>query len=382
MSKKEKKDDGVVIDDFASMLASEINKSSKDSKVAYILDSPDNPANVEGWVSTGSSILDVCISNRPYGGLPVGRITEINGLQQSGKSLICTHILAETQRMGGVGVLIDTENASNMEFMEAVGLDPKRLLYVSTNALEDIFEHIEMIIEKVRVADKNKMVTIVVDSLAAASPKNELASAYKKEGYGTEKAMLISQAMRKITGMIGKQKITLIFTNQLRLKMNAMAFGDQYTTSGGLALPFHASVRLRLKTIGKIKAKVRGIDKVVGVKVQSEVIKNRLGPPLRKAEFEIYFDRGIDDYGSWLAVMKETSIVKQTGAWYVYYDTDTGEELKFQAKDFTGILAERADIKEQMYKQICKELILQYKTNDLTSDDVVIDDSETFEINE
>ena len=354
--------------DLADILAGELNKQAKDNKVAFFLDDDSAPTNVDGWVSTGCAMLDVAISNRPYGGLPVGRIVEITGLEQSGKSLVSAHLLAETQKQGGVAVLIDTETAVSREFLEAIGVDVSKLLYVSADSVEQIFDMTETIIEKVRETSKDRLVTIVTDSVAAASTTTEMASDYGKDGYATDKAIIISKAMRKITNMIGRQKILLVYTNQLRQKMNAMPFGDPWTTSGGKALAFHASVRLRLKGAGQIKMKVGGNDKIVGMKVRCQVVKNRMGPPLRSTDFEIYFDRGIDNYGSWLKVMKDNKIVKQAGAWYSYIDTDTGEELKFQSKDFIDIMEEREEIREQIYKKICEVQILEYKSDTNTKD--------------
>jgi recombination protein RecA len=358
--------------DLADILADELNKYSKDQKVAFFLDGDEAPTNVDGWVSTGCAMLDVAISNRPYGGLPVGRIVEVTGLEQSGKSLLSAHLLAETQKLGGVAVLIDTETAVSREFLEAIGVDVSKLLYVSADSVEQIFDFTETIIEKVRQTDKNKLVTIVTDSVAAASTKTELAADYGKDGYATDKAIIISKAMRKITNMIGRQKILLVYTNQLRQKLNAMPFGDPWTTSGGKALAFHASVRLRLKGMGQIKVKTGGQDKIVGMKVRAQVIKNRMGPPLRAADFDIFFDRGIDNYGSWLGVMKDNKLVKQAGAWYSYVDTETGEEVKFQSKDFIEMMETRDDLREQIYKKICEETILQYKSDTLDIDNMEI----------
>ena len=358
--------------DLADILADELNKYSKDQKVAFFLDGDEAPTNVDGWVSTGCAMLDVAISNRPYGGLPVGRIVEVTGLEQSGKSLLSAHLLAETQKQGGVAVLIDTETAVSREFLEAIGVDVSKLLYVSADSVEQIFDFTETIIEKVRQTDKNKLVTIVTDSVAAASTKTELAADYGKDGYATDKAIIISKAMRKITNMIGRQKILLVYTNQLRQKLNAMPFGDPWTTSGGKALAFHASVRLRLKGMGQIKVKTGGQDKIVGMKVRAQVVKNRMGPPLRSADFDIFFDRGIDNYGSWLGVMKDNKLVKQAGAWYAYIDTETGEEVKFQSKDFIEMMETRDDLREQIYKKICEETILQYKSDTLDIDNMEI----------
>jgi len=268
--------------------------------------------------------------------------------------------------------LIDTETAVSREFLEAIGVDVSKLLYVSADSVEQIFDFTETIIEKVRQTDKNKLVTIVTDSVAAASTKTELAADYGKDGYATDKAIIISKAMRKITNMIGRQKILLVYTNQLRQKLNAMPFGDPWTTSGGKALAFHASVRLRLKGMGQIKVKTGGQDKIVGMKVRAQVIKNRMGPPLRAADFDIFFDRGIDNYGSWLGVMKDNKLVKQAGAWYAYIDTETGEEVKFQSKDFIEMMETRDDLREQIYKKICEETILQYKSDTLDIDSMEI----------
>jgi recombination protein RecA len=360
--------------DLAEVLVESLNKQSKDQKVAFFLDNDDAPTNVEGWVSTGASMLDVAISNRPYGGLPVGRITEITGLEQSGKSLVSAHLLAETQKLGGLAVLIDTENAVSREFLEAIGVDTTKLLYVAAETVEQCFEYTETIIEKVRTSSKDKYVTIVVDSVAAASTEKEMEADYGKDGYATDKAIIISKAMRKITNLIGRQKITLVFTNQLRQKMNAMPFSDPWTTSGGKAIAFHASVRLRLKSMGTIKAKDgSGNERIVGIKVRCQVVKNRMGPPLRSADFDIFFDRGIDNYGAWLGSMKENGIVKQSGAWYEYIDIESGEVIKFQAKDFPTTLDSNPGVREQIYKRICEATILRYKKDSLDTDNLVVD---------
>jgi recombination protein RecA len=356
--------------DLANQIADSLNKKWKDQKVAFFLDDDSDgaPTNVPGWVSTGTAMLDVAISNRPYGGLPVGRITEITGLEQSGKSLVSAHVLAETQKQGGVAVLIDTETAVSREFFDAIGVDVTKLLYISVDTVEDIFETIDTIIEQVRKGDKDRLVTIVVDSVAAASTKKEMDADYDKDGYATDKAIIISKAMRKITNVIGRQKISVVFTNQLRQKLGVM-FGDPWTTSGGKALAFHASVRIRLKNMGQIKAG----ERIIGIKVRAQVIKNRLGPPLRSADFDIFFDRGIDNFGGWLKVMKDNKLVKQGGAWYEYTDTDTGEVIKFQSKDFIKMMGTQDELREQIYKAICESTILQYKKGNIDPDEITYD---------
>ena len=346
-------------DELSSILASNLNKKFKGrNKVAYFLDgSEETPTDLTEWVSTGDDMLDLAISNRPNGGFPVGRIVEITGLEASGKSLVSAHTLANTQKKGGLAVYMDTENAINQEFLEALGIDTSKLLYVPLETVEDIFDAMDSIIESVRKSDKDRLVTIVVDSVAAATTKVELSADYDQAGYATQKAIIISKAMRKITNLIGRERILVVFTNQLRVRMG-VSFGDPYTTSGGKALGFHASCRLRLKKMGQVKAKS---GEIVGIKTKAQVIKNRMGPPLRSVDFNIYFDRGIDRYGSWLSTMKSNELVKKGGAWYTWVDESTGEEVKFLAKDFNDLLDNRPEVKEQMYKQICNAYIMGYK---------------------
>ena len=355
-----------VKDELAQALADNLNKKiGKDNRVAYFLDGSDStPTDIKEFISTGSSILDLAISNRPNGGIAVGRITEINGLESSGKSLIGTHILAETQKKGGLAVYIDTETSVSREWLETIGIDVQNLLYLHVETVEDIFECIENIITKIRESDRDRLVTILVDSLAAASTKVEMEADFDKDGWATAKAIVISKAMRKITQMVGRERVALVFTNQLRQKLGVM-FGDPWTTSGGKALPFHSSTRIRLKNMGQIKDTKKN---TLGMKARAQIIKNRLGPPLRHADFNLYFDSGIDDKGSWLQVMKDHKLVKVAGAWYtVQFE---GEDIKFQSKDFKKVLDERPELEEYLYDKICEASILKYQTEELGIDDV------------
>jgi recombination protein RecA len=318
-------------------------------------------------------MLDLAIANRPNGGLPVGRIIEITGLEASGKSLLAAHALADTQRKGGLAVYIDTENAISREFLEAIGINLKDMLYVPLETIEDIFDAIDSIVESVRKGSKDRLVTIVVDSVAGASTKQEMAADYDKDGWATSKAIILSKAMRKITNFVGRSRICLIFTNQLRTRLG-VTFGDQWTTSGGKAIAFHSSVRLRLKSVGQIKMKVDGRDEILGITTRAQVVKNRMGPPLRSVDYDIYFDSGIDDYGSWLTMLKEYNLVTQAGAWYTYTDTETGEMIKFQSKDFQSKLMDDPAMRDQVYKAICDKYILTYKAGeDFGIDDIKIE---------
>ena len=364
-------------DDLAASLAADLNKTNKGQDVAFFLDGSGAPTDVDEFVSTGSSTLDIAISYRPNGGIPVGRITEITGMEASGKSLVASHILAETQKKGGLAVYIDTESAGSVDFLQAIGVNVSNMVYVQMECLEDIFETIEDIIVKVRESDKDKLVTIVVDSVAASTTQNEIEGNYDKEGWATDKALIISKAMRKITNLIARQRICLVFTNQLRMKLG-VSFGDPYTTSGGKALQFHSSVRLRLKKTGQIKVGSGATQQVIGISTKAQVVKNRCGPPLRNAEFDIYFDSGVDDLGGWLKVMKNHKLVKQAGAWYTLdmVDDETGEvllEKKFQSKDWNKIMSDDK-LRSYIYDKICDATIMKYKSsNELGIDDVVIE---------
>ena len=372
-------------EDLATALGQSIqdglNKKFKNTnyKVAYFLNGDtDSPSEVGGWVGTGSSMLDLAISNRKGGGFPVGRITEITGLEASGKSLLAAHALADTQKQGGLAVYIDTENAVSREFLEAIGLDLEKMLYVPLDAIEDIFEAIESIIESVRKSNKDRLVTIVVDSVMGASTKIEQAADYDKDGWATSKAIILSKGMRKITNLIGRQRIALLFTNQLRSRLG-VAFGDPWTTSGGKAIPFHSSVRLRLKSVGQIKVKKDGVDQTVGIKTRCQVIKNRMGPPLKTIDYDIYFESGIDDFGGWLNVMKQFKLVSTAGAWYTYKKSD-GTDVKFLSKDFQGKLEADPELKDEIYNAICDAYILTYKPGDnIGIDDIEIEEEFTNE---
>ena len=357
-------------DELVELLANELNKANKDGgKIAYFLDEQENPAEISDWISTGSSILDLAISNRPHGGLPVGKMVEFNGLEGTGKSLVSAHVVADTQKKGGIAVVIDTENAAAPEFWKSLGVDLSKLLYVQCETVEDIFEKMEQMIGIVRKSNKDRILTIIVDSVAAASTKVELESDHGKDGYATGKSIIISKAMRKITTMIGRQKVLTVFTNQLRQNINAMAFGDKYVVSGGKSLAYHCSVRVRLNNTGKLK---KG-EEVIGNECKAVVVKNRMGPPQRQASFDIYFDSGIADYGSWIKVLKENNLVKQGGAYYTY-KKDDGTEWKFQSKDFVSTMKTDKTLGEEIYLKICDSVIMKYKDpNSIIVDDAVVD---------
>lgn len=373
-----KKTKDSVHDSMAEELQDTLNKKFKDTgyQAAYFIDTEkDNPANVSDWISTGSDMLDIAISNRPNGGLPVGKIIEITGMEGAGKSLLCAHIVAETQKKGGMAVYIDTEHAVDEQFFTAIGVDMSAMLYVPLSKIEDVFDAADSIIESIRKSNKDRQVTIIVDSIMGAKTAHEEEADHGKDGFATHKAIIMSKAMRKITETIARQKILFICTNQLRTKLGVM-FGDPYTTSGGKALAFHASVRLRTKAVGKIKAKIHGIDTVVGMKTQVVVMKNRLGPPHKAINYDIYFDSGIDNVGGWFNILKTYKIIAASGAWCTYTPDCTAEEIKFQSKDFADALMENQEIKAELYAKLIDKFTMKYRPGkDGGVDDVTIIDA-------
>lgn len=376
-------------------LVKSLNSSFKGTtNAAHMLSDSSLNAEVNLWHHTGSDILDLAISNRPDGGWPAGRIIELAGLPGTGKSLLAAYALASTQKAGGVAVLIDTEHAASPRYMETIGVDLDSLVYSQMEALEDIFQVIDKVITKVRTSGDKIPITIVVDSVMGATTYAEKDSEYEKDGYATQKAIILSKAMRKITNRIGRENVCLIFTNQLRIKMG-VTFGDPWTTSGGQAIGFHSSVRVRLKKKGTIKLvdEVTGEKVAMGVKTIAKIVKNRLGPPLREVEFDIYFKSGIDNYGSWKELLKKKKLMK-SGAWNKLknipeeFDSlvnpETGEQIEikdgiwnFRKDDFAPVLEANPEFRKYLYELICDNYIMEYELNrDFTSDDVELESVE------
>ena len=232
-------------------------------------------------------------------------------------------------------------------------------------------DNIENIVEIVRSRESDKLVIIVVDSVAGSTTETESEADHGKDGYATAKALIISKALRKITKMIGDQRIALVFTNQLRLIMNAMPGQDPYTTSGGKAIGFHSSTRIRLQKARKIKNGKDG--PVVGIDINATVIKSRLGPPYRVATFPCYFDFGIDDHLSWFDVLKKHGLVKTSGAWAVWIDPETDEEIKFQRSTFSDRVLTTPKRMETVYNQIADSLITSYRSRDEIGKEVKVE---------
>lgn len=368
---------GVERDELAVLLQKELNKAQKDgSKVAYFLDEEENPWEIVEWVSTGATMLDLAISNRPHGGLPVGKIVELSGLEGTGKSLLCGHLISETQQRGGLAVFYDSESAIDKNYWKALGIDVKSVLARKFTTLEDLFNDLELCIGTFRKANKDRLLTIFVDSIAQASIEKEMEAEHGIDGYNTGKSLILGKAMRKIVNLIAKQRILLVFTNQLRYNMNAGPFGDKWITPGGKALSFTCSVRIRLANLGKVK---KG-DDIIGVQAQAQVIKNRCGPNYRIAQFQIHYDSGIQDLASWLLYMKENGLISGTAAKYTY-KRPSGEELQFNTAKFVELVNTDEALKEEVYQAICNNYIMKYRDpNSAIVEGVEVTDNENDDI--
>jgi recombination protein RecA len=328
-------------DDFAADLIKSINKE-RGARVAYNLAVDDSPTIVKRWISSGSRQLDYLIRNAPGGGYPEGRIVEIFGPPGIGKSHIATQICVSTQRMGGIAVYVDAECATSVENIKNLGVNVKsRFVYIQEHCTETIFSIIESTILKAKSMHKDVPVTIIWDSLAGSSPKAELEGDYDKDSIGLQ-ARALSKGMRKITNVIGSNSVLLVVLNQIRTKIGEK-YGDPDAPPGGKAVPFHASVRIKLSSGAVITDDGSKDGEPIGINVNVKVIKNRLAPPFRKCNFEIHFGIGIKEHEQLFDLMRPTgevlhkgmlACVEGTGAWKTFYlkDHDTLEivtEKKF-----------------------------------------------------
>ena len=289
-------------------------------------------------ISTGSIGLDIAVG---IGGLPKGRIIEVYGPESSGKTTVALHTVAEAQKQGGIAAFIDAEHALDPVYAKALGVDIDNLIISQPDTGEQALEIAEALIRSGAID------IIVVDSVAALVPRAEIEGDMGDSHVGLQ-ARLMSQALRKLTGSIKKSNCVAIFINQLREKVGIL-FGNPETTTGGRALKFYSSVRLDVRKIDTIK---QG-DKVLGSRTRVKVVKNKVAPPFKQAEFDIMYGEGISKVGDLLDIASDIDIVKKSGAWYSYNDTKLGqgrENVKKFLQDNPDLIKEIDEKVRHYYK--------------------------------
>ncbi|HKW47312.1 MAG TPA: recombinase RecA [Gemmatimonadaceae bacterium] len=279
-------------------------------------------------IPTGAINLDAAIG---IGGIPRGRITEIYGPESSGKTTLSLHVVANAQRAGGVAAYIDAEHALDTEYARKLGVDVENLLISQPDTGEQALEIADILVRSGAID------VVVIDSVAALVPKAEIEGDMGDAHVGLQ-ARLMSQALRKLTGAIARSKTSVIFINQLREKIGVM-FGNPETTTGGKALKFYASVRLDIRRIGPVKEK----EDVIGSHVRVKVVKNKVAPPFKQAEFDIMYAEGISHASLVLDIAAEAGIIEKSGAWYSYKGQKIGqgrENSKLFLKDNPAMMSE------------------------------------------
>jgi len=279
-------------------------------------------------IPTGAINLDAAIG---IGGIPRGRITEIYGPESSGKTTLSLHVVANAQRAGGVAAYIDAEHALDTEYARKLGVDVDNLLISQPDTGEQALEICDILVRSGAID------VVVIDSVAALVPKAEIEGDMGDAHVGLQ-ARLMSQALRKLTGAIARSKTSVVFINQLREKIGVM-FGNPETTTGGKALKFYASVRLDIRRIGPVKEK----EDVIGSHVRVKVVKNKVAPPFKQAEFDIMYAEGISHASLVLDIAAESGIIEKSGAWYSYKGQKIGqgrENSKMFLKDNPALMTE------------------------------------------
>ncbi|HLT84775.1 MAG TPA: recombinase RecA [Phototrophicaceae bacterium] len=305
-------------------------------------------------IPTGSVALDVALG---IGGLPRGRIVEIYGPESSGKTTVALHAVANAQRAGGIAAFIDAEHALDPEYAKKLGVDTDALLVSQPDTGEQALEIMDMLIRS------GALDIVVIDSVAALVPKAEIEGEMGDSHVGLQ-ARLMSQALRKITGALSASGTTAIFINQLREKIGVF-FGSPETTTGGKALKFYASVRIDVRRIETLKEG----SEPVGNRTRAKIVKNKMAPPFKQAEFDILYGKGISREGGLLDLGVEHGIVRKSGAWFTY----EGDQLGQGKENSRRFLKDNPELAEEIEKKILDKLGIGAKPEDAATDEAKVD---------
>jgi recombination protein RecA len=319
-------------------LAAALSQIEKQFGKGTVMRMGDKTSEAVEAISTGSLGLDIALG---IGGLPRGRIVEIYGPESSGKTTLTLQVIAAAQRMGGTAAFVDAEHALDPGYAEKLGVDVDNLLVSQPDTGEQALEITDMLVRSGAID------VVVVDSVAALTPKAEIEGEMGDSHVGLQ-ARLMSQALRKLTGNIKRSNCLVIFINQIRMKIGVM-FGNPETTTGGNALKFYASVRLDIRRIGSVK---RG-EEVIGSETRVKVVKNKLAPPFRQADFEILYGEGTSREGEIIELGVAQNLIEKSGAWYSYRGERIGQG-KDNARQF---LKEHKDIAQEIENRIREKLL-------------------------
>jgi recombination protein RecA len=291
------------------------------------------------FIPTGSISLDIALG----GGIPKGRIVEVYGPESSGKTTLTLHVIAEAQRRGETAAFVDAEHALDPEYAKRIGVNTKELIVSQPDSGEQALEIVEALVRSSSVD------VIVIDSVAALTPKAEIEGEMGDSHMGLQ-ARLMSQALRKLTGVVSKSNCTVIFINQIRMKIGVM-FGNPETTTGGNALKFYSSVRIEVRKSAQIK---QG-DNIIGNRTKAKVVKNKVAAPFKTAEFDIMWNEGISYTGDLLNVASEHNVVRKGGAWYNYKEEKLGQGFEASKKFLKDNPKLTAEIAKELKETIKKE---------------------------
>ncbi|SDN51797.1 recombinase RecA [Desulfonauticus submarinus] len=298
-------------------------------------------------IPTGSIGLDLALG---VGGIPRGRVTEIYGPESSGKTTLALHVIAEAQKQGGVAAFIDAEHALDVEYAKKLGVKTEELLISQPDYGEQALEIADLLVRSGGVD------VVVVDSVAALIPQAELEGNMGETQVGSQ-ARLMSHAMRKLTGTIHKSRTAIIFINQIRMKIGMMGYGSPETTTGGNALKFYSSIRMDIRKIQTLKDK----DEIYGNRVRVKVVKNKVAPPFKEAEFDILYGRGISREGELIDLGVKLGVVDKSGAWYAFGD----ERLGQGKENVRSLLLENKDLALAIENEVLKKLGFSVEEPDL-----------------
>ncbi|HLP17224.1 MAG TPA: recombinase RecA [Bacteroidota bacterium] len=318
-------------------LKSAIDSIEKEYGKGSIMKLNDGPIVKIDAISTGSISLDAALG---VGGVPRGRVIEIYGPESSGKTTLCLHIIAEAQKLGGIAAFIDAEHALDTQYAKKLGVDVNNLLLSQPEYGEQGLEIVETLVRS------GALDVIVIDSVAALTPRAEIEGDMGDATMGVQ-ARLMSQALRKLTGAISKSRTTVIFTNQLRMKIGIM-FGNPETTTGGNALKFYASVRMDVRRIEALKDGTN----IIGNRTKVKVVKNKVAPPFREAIFDILYNEGISKIGDLIDVAVDKEIIQKSGSWFSY----NGERIGQGRDAVKAYLASSQSVYDEVLMAVRKKL--------------------------